>query len=354
MVNGYPFSLGTSGYAVPLGGSDQIVIPGKMVIYNTAFIRVFLEFGNRCTVVRLGNNGGLSSSSSATKPIGSSATSGSEIHHPKEESSSTIKPTAGATATATATATAAGAASGGTKDVVVFNPMPWGPEARKLLQTLVPETLNKPSTEDISTLVNVKYIIAPDFEHHMALKGWKEQFPQARILGCEGLPEKKKKDGVPIDYVFTRSVSGRLITQESIAEDSELAQALPLPKDLTSEFDFVYVPDHPNKEIVALHKASKTLLTGDLVLNLPAYTQYRPYPHINPAGGWSFIARYLSIDSWLLKKLSETFPQSASPSLQVIYDWKPQTLIMAHGEIVTENATELFGNLFQKYLKKSA
>lgn len=314
MVNGYPFSLGTSGYPVPLGGTTHVLVPGKIAVHDVAFIRVFLEFGNRCSVIRLGA--------------------------PPTDESSAAAPTAASR-------------KAHSNDVVVFNPIPWGVEAQDLLRALVPtDPSDTADASDVVSRVNVKYIVAPDYEHHMALKGWKEQFPGARILGVEGLPEKKRKDGVAVDYVFTGAVAGKLITQDLISSSESIAASLPLPADLTTEFDFVYVPEHPNKEIVALHKPTRTLFTGDLLFNLPATSQYAAYPHINPASGLSFLARFLTIDSWLLRTLLGSMPASAAPSLQALRDWEPETLVPAHGDIVTERATQRFATLFAKYLKK--
>lgn len=329
MVHGYPFRFGTSGYPVPLGGLSKILVPRKIVYHDCAFLRVFLELGNRCTVIKL-------------------------------DETSTTAPT---TTTATEQPVSSTLTSRGEKkiSVVVFNPIPWGPEARGLLKLLTSDTATTSAEEtsvttdeEIKEIVDVKYLIAPDFEHHMGLNSWKEVYPQARILGVDGLEEKKKKVGIPVDYVFRGSSSGRLITKELISslEGDNVSKYPPLPMDLMEEFDFVYVKQHVNKELVALHKPTKTLLTGDLFVNLPAYDQYETYNTkvMPPDSGWSFLAKYMSMDSWLNKKFSGMIGKSAAPNIQAIYDWQPETLVMAHGNIVTDRSTERFGKLFEKLL----
>ncbi len=56
-------------------------------------------------------------------------------------------------------------------------------------------------TQEQTTLGNdVRYITAPDMEHHMFLGPWHSAFPQARVIGPEGLAEKRasqKKELVP-------------------------------------------------------------------------------------------------------------------------------------------------------------
>lgn len=330
MVHGYPFKFGASGYPVPLGGLSKVLVPKKIVYHDCAFLRVFIELGNRCTVVRL-----------------------------DESSTPTAVPTATTTSAEQPTSTLT---NRGEKKipVVVYNPIPWGPEARGLLKLLASDTATTSdetatTDEEITETIDVKYLIAPDFEHHMGLDSWKKVYPQARIVGVSGLEEKKKKAGIPVDYVFRGSASGKLITKDLISTlDAENESKYPpLPLDLLEEFDFVYVKEHVNKELVALHKPTKTLLTGDLFVNLPAYDQYSSYNTkvLCPDSGLSFLAKYMSIDSWLSRKLLGFMPKSAAPSIRAIYDWQPKTLVMAHGNIITERATERFGKLFEKYLR---
>lgn len=51
----------------------------------------------------------------------------------------------------------------------------------------------------------VKYITALDAEHHIFLGPWHQQYPNARVLGPETLPEKREKqknEKVPFHIVF--------------------------------------------------------------------------------------------------------------------------------------------------------
>lgn len=71
------------------------------------------------------------------------------------------------------------------------------------------------------------YIIAPDIEHHMQLGPWKAAYPASRVIGPEGLREKRAKQGnedVVIDYVFTK----------------DNKRSIKMPEDFASEFDVEY------------------------------------------------------------------------------------------------------------------
>ena len=108
----------------------------------------------------------------------------------------------------------------------------------------------------------VSYIAALDFEHHIYISDWAKEFPNAAVLGVEGLPEKREKDpatkGTPFKYVWTNS------NKQSLKVDPEFDK----------DFDYEYVGSHANKELVFLYKPEKTLIEADLIFNLPAREQH--------------------------------------------------------------------------------
>lgn len=282
-MHGYPFSIGTSGYMKPIGGRSLALIPGVIAIHSVPFMRVFLEIGGRATAIKLNT--------------------------PDE-------------------------------GILVFAPIPWGPEAQQFLQTLEPGK----ALSDI----NVKYIVAPDCEHHMALKSWKEQFPSARFIGPEPLNEKKKAEGISMDYAFTEKYASKLLTAESWTSDG----TIDMPKELTAEFDFAYFPKHVNKELVLLHKPSRTLITADLFFNLPAFDQYQGCK-ITATSGLSYLTKFMTIDSWIMRKtFGSMLPPTDGVALNAIYDWDFQRVIPCHGDIMEgPDVREKFASLFRNYIK---
>lgn len=228
------------------------------------------------------------------------------------------------------------------KGLVVFGPIPWSPETEKFIM----------SFSDDGKLPNVKYLIAPDVEHHMGIKSWLEHFPQAKVIGPDGLIAKKKKEGVTIDYAFTNAHGRKLLSSEALANDTSLN----FPAEIINEFDFAYFPDHVNHELVVLHKPTKTFLTADLFFNLPATQQYQG--HINsPTSGLSYLTNYLGIDSWLQRKLlGSALPEKEyTPLFNQLYSWGFERVIMCHGNILEgPDVKEKFAKLYSKYIKKNS
>jgi hypothetical protein len=133
-----------------------------------------------------------------------------------------------------------------TGSVAVFSPA-----------ALTPEVKSK-----IESMGTLKYIIAPDIEHHIFISSYKKEYPQAEVIGVEGLPEKREGNsdtkGVPFQHVFT--AKNKLDMQISPEFDAE--------------FSYEFVHSHANKELVLLHRPTRTLIEADLLFNLPATEQY--------------------------------------------------------------------------------
>ena len=98
----------------------------------------------------------------------------------------------------------------------------------------------------------VAYIAALDYEHHIFITEWAKAFPSAKLLGVEGLAEKREKDqataGSQFHHVWKKNTA-------SIKVDSDFDQ----------EFEHEYVGSHANKELVFLHKPDRTLIEAEYV-----------------------------------------------------------------------------------------
>lgn len=130
--------------------------------------------------------------------------------------------------------------------LAVFSPVALTPEVRSTLQSLGN---------------NVRYIAAPDMEHHIFLGPWHKEFPQATFIGPEGLPEKRasqKNEMVPFSTIFTR----RNKYETRIGEDFD------------RDFEYEYVDSAPNKELVFFYRPDRTLIQADLMYNPPPTEQY--------------------------------------------------------------------------------
>ncbi|KAK9468273.1 hypothetical protein V1512DRAFT_259124 [Lipomyces arxii] len=185
----------------------------------------------------------------------------------------------------------------------------------------------------------VKWLIAPDFEHHMALKSWKEKYPDAKVIGVTGLRARKASQGVAVDYEV--SLPSKVITPlEAGIDDPELNEV----------FKFVYAPQHPNKELVTYHEPTKTLIEADLLFNLPALEQYSK-SQVSNKGGFTRIFNSMHPGSWLHAKMVGGMKGKPGgiEAIKAVDSLDFETLIPCHGEVIESDAKEKFKKTFAAF-----
>lgn len=230
--------------------------------------------------------------------------------------------------------------------IILWSPLPYTPQ--------VIDVLTKFTNNTNESNLNIAYVIIPDREHNLAAKSYKEKFPGCKLIGMEGLDENSLK----LDYKFIKLMGNKVLKNDELKQifnDSDSGL-------IVDNFEFVYLPNHANQELVVFDKSSSTLFEADLLFNLgvPGSTlgetileQYSPelgFPKgFNPHSGWSFITRYLQpyskVGRFLFRKLVDI--NHSKPGLEAIYNsWDFKTIVMCHGNIITKDAKEAFKHVF--------
>lgn len=194
----------------------------------------------------------------------------------------------------------------------------------------------------------MSYLIAPDLEHHISLHSWHTAFPTAQIIAPEGLAEKRAgsstyaKQPIPIASTIKASEKDKI----------------QIDQDFDREFDVELVDAHPNKELVFLHRPSKTLIQADLFFNLPAKEQYSKVSEGPEKGIFSKFANYL------LSTTGEALPQRRflwyvltakdragfNRSVKRIASWDFENVIGCHGDAVLGQGKEVFERVMRWHL----
>jgi Domain of unknown function (DUF4336) len=216
-----------------------------------------------------------------------------------------------------------------TGNVAVFSPV-----------ALTPEVKAK-----VSSMGTLKYIVAPDIEHHIFISSWSKEYPLAEVIGMEGLPEKREDDpatkGVKFVHVFSTSNK----------HDMQISP------EFDDEFSYEYIESHQNKELVFVHKPSRTLIQADVMFNLPATEQYSRTGEsatsgvltkifdsvMNTRGDMIWQRRLL----WHLagKANRQAFTESA----KVIKAWDYDRVIGCHGDVIETGGKAKFDLLTSWY-----
>ncbi|KAJ5804190.1 uncharacterized protein N7518_000493 [Penicillium psychrosexuale] len=194
---------------------------------------------------------------------------------------------------------------------------------------------------------NVKYITAPDIEHHLNLTPWKNAYPQAEILAPEGLYEKRQSNpefkDTPFKHVFKK--------------EDQLPRSI--SKEFDAEFESEYVYGHGSRELVFFHKPTRTVIEADLLFNLPAKEQYSRTPEAGTNFLTKLIMPLLSTKppatwqrrfAWYI--LSSQDRAAFTESMKRIDQWDFDRLIPCHGDTIETGAKGIFRDVMAWHLEQ--
>ncbi|CAK7229604.1 hypothetical protein SCUCBS95973_007283 [Sporothrix curviconia] len=232
--------------------------------------------------------------------------------------------------------------------VLVFSPVALTPDAAAVVTRLGGKE-------------GVKYLVAPDIEHHIFLSKWLKAYPTARIIAPEGLAEKRaatagKDPRVNVDDKFFAVLADK--RSQSMREPQSIAP------DFDADFGLVYFDMHPNKEVVLLYRPENILIEADLMFNLPAIEQYQrvdPATRHGAPGHANLLNRIFQTVmrtegdlvwarrfQWHVASRSDR--ARFNEGLQVVDSWPFEKIIPCHGETIEKNAKEVFRRVFAWHL----
>ena len=226
-----------------------------------------------------------------------------------------------------------------------------------------PVALTDDVKRKVAELGEVKYIAALDAEvhlpfstlppfphsnkatqHHIFLGPWHQAYPNAQVLGPETLPEKRakqKNENVPFAFVFSKAKPITSISPE-----------------FDAEFDWEYVPAHVNKELVFHHKPTRSLITADLMFNLPATEQFSR-TGVQPNSGiltkiFGALTNTKGTAIWQQRMIWYGTSASDRPgfaqSVARINKWGFERIIPCHGDVIEGNGKGIFEKVFKWHL----
>ncbi len=164
---------------------------------------------------------------------------------------------------------------------------------------------------EVQSIGEVGWIVAPNRFHHLYLDSWKEAFPNASVLIAPGL-ETKRPD----------LESAKALSEESPADWAGAVETQPL-----EGFPLA-------NECVFLHRPSSTLIATDLAFNFGSEAPLGTRLLIRLAG------RLGELAPTRLERLLIRDPVAFRRSLDRVLEWSFDRVIVSHGEIVESGGRE--------------
>lgn len=177
-----------------------------------------------------------------------------------------------------------------------------------------PVALTDDIVDFMKTFEAVRYIVSPNKIHHLFLAQWHDQWPDALMYAPPGLAARKP------DLRF----------------DAELGDD-PDPAWATDIDQVIFRGSLAMEEVVFFHRESRTAIVCDLIQRHPEATMT----------GWK--GMLMRIDSLVGENGSTPREWRASflrrgktrAARETVLSWKPERLLIAHGECAQTGATEI-------------
>ena len=174
-----------------------------------------------------------------------------------------------------------------------------------------PLGFDEETAKAVDDLGEVKTIIAPSCIHYLFLAAATKRWPKARVLGAPGLEKKPAVKGVAFDVLPHDGVV------DGLGDDLVVRRIDGVP----------YITEH-----VFLHRPSGSVVVTDLVFNLHRCSSWGMRMYLRCMGAWEKTAQ-----SAIWRLLTKDKP-AAAESARAVLGWDFERLIVAHGDVVTENA----------------
>lgn len=177
-----------------------------------------------------------------------------------------------------------------------------------------PIALTRELAAAVDAIGAVGYIVSPNKLHHLFLPEWKQHWPNAQLYAPPGLASKKKE----------------------LHFDAELGEQ-PDSSWVTDIDQAVFRGSLFMEEVVFFHRASRTAIFGDLI---------QRFPKAEAGGLKGLIMRLDGLvgpqgstpRDWRLSFLSRAAARAAR---RTVLAWKPERLLIAHGECSASGASEI-------------
>ena len=172
-----------------------------------------------------------------------------------------------------------------------------------------PLAIDDATATDIAAIGEVQYLVAPNCLHWRFLKAAKERYPKARVFGAPGV--EKKLGAFPFEPL---PEAGHI---EAIGEDIVVERVQGVP----------FMNEH-----AIFHRPSRSLIVTDLVFNVHHREGFMINLVLRLVGAHEKTAQS---QIWRLLVKDRT---AAAGSISRILAWDFERVVVAHGEVVSEDA----------------
>jgi hypothetical protein len=169
----------------------------------------------------------------------------------------------------------------------------------------------------------VRHLVSPNQFHYAHIGDWAKAFPNTVSWASPRVRERARARHVDVD--FTR--------------DLETSP----PEEWRREIDQTLFPGGYFKEFIFFHKASKTLILADTMINIELNKVTEPWRTATKFTGMYHPYGQIFFGMRLPLFLQR---QKAEAAIRKIYSWQPQRILLSHGRCFDSDADKVIRRIF--------
>jgi hypothetical protein len=186
-----------------------------------------------------------------------------------------------------------------------------------------PIAFNPALAEHLKSMGTVRYLISPNQFHYAHIGEWSRAFPDAIAWASQRVRRRARARGIAVE--FARDLSDNA------------------PKEWRADIDQTAIPGGYFGEIVFFHKASKTLILTDTIINLELERLREPWRSVTRLSGMYYPNGQIFFGMRLPLFLHRRKTRAA---VQKFLNWHPEKIVLSHGRCFETGARGVIERLF--------
>jgi hypothetical protein len=186
-----------------------------------------------------------------------------------------------------------------------------------------PIKIDERLVKELRSLGRVRHLVSPNQFHYAHIGEWAKAFPEAITWASPGVRRRARARHVDID--FTRDL-----------EPSA-------PEVWRREIDQLLFPGGYFKEFIFFHKASRTLILTDTIINIELDKISEPWRTATKISGMYHPHGQIFFGMRLPLLVQR---QRANAAIGKIHEWRPKRIVLSHGRCFDADADEVVRRIF--------
>ncbi|KAI0747087.1 hypothetical protein C8Q80DRAFT_1121727 [Daedaleopsis nitida] len=194
---------------------------------------------------------------------------------------------------------------------------------------LVSTPLNEAMKAKLGEMGPVKWLIGADAVHHLFLGEFKKAYPDAKIVAVDEAIKEHAAEGLKADGAWGADLPN---TKYGFEEDIQ----------------HCYFSGYKNKDVAFFHAASKTMITADLIFNLPATEQYSMTGTSAKVPVFGQLSPYTWAHKFLLWTM-DVDKQAMKRDVKTVAGWDFNRIIPCHGDVIENDGKKAWMEAYKSY-----